>query len=584
MTRRSTPILAWWGSVLVGVLSVGVGGTLVGRPFTSLSVLVWLVGAALLITGIGEIVAPDPSSLRWLSMLGGAALIIGALVVVAWSDITVLALAFAAGIALVVRGLLRVVDGFLVRGIDRWIDWITGSAGTALGVVAVSWPTVTLLVVAVVFGISTVIFGIRQIIFGLRSRRPLFAGAPARSRGRTAVRLFGAIALFAVAVIAVGVSIAVHRAHPGDPGPFYTAPSPLPEGPPGTVIRTQIVAGFQPNATTYRVLYLSTGFDGAPTAVSGLVIIPDVPAPATGRKIVGYTHGTVGVASNCAPSLQGDAWAEFMRSEGLTAFVDAGYVVAATDYQGLGTPGPHPYLVGHAEGMDELDMVRAARSMPQAKASADVAFWGHSQGGHASLFSGQLASTYAPELHVVGVAAGAPAPDLVEMFKANLDSPVGKILIAMALQSWTEVYDAASLDQIVTVAARPIVGQLARTCLYSSLEIIGALPASLALGITFLSNPPWETEPWKTIVESNDPGQAPVGVPVLLTQGAIDVLIPPAVTTALLRRLCANGDTAQLVQLDGTGHLDGGPAAVPTVAKWIAQRFAGEPVTVSDCP
>jgi hypothetical protein len=84
---------------------------------------------------------------------------------------------------------------------------------------------------------------------------------------------------------------------------FYTAPSPLPEGPPGTIIRSEVIDDFYPGATAYRVLYKSTGYDGAPTAVSGIIVVPDGPAPAAGRKVIAWTHGTVGVASACSPSL-----------------------------------------------------------------------------------------------------------------------------------------------------------------------------------------------------------------------------------------------------------------------------------------
>ncbi|MBA3606771.1 MAG: lipase, partial [Acidimicrobiia bacterium] len=94
-----------------------------------------------------------------------------------------------------------------------------------------------------------------------------------------------------------------------------------------------------------------------------------------------------------------------------------------------------PYLVGESGAMNELDAVRAARSIDAADAGADVAVWGHSQGGHVALFTGQLAPVYAPELNIVGVAAGAPVPDLVELFKVNVATTVGKILISMALQS-----------------------------------------------------------------------------------------------------------------------------------------------------
>ena len=71
--------------------------------------------------------------------------------------------------------------------------------------------------------------------------------------------------------------------------------------------------------------------------------------------------------------------------------MEAGYVIAATDYQGLGTRGPHPYLVGESEGVGALDSVRAARNLEEADASADFVVWGESQGGQASLFTGQLA-------------------------------------------------------------------------------------------------------------------------------------------------------------------------------------------------
>jgi uncharacterized membrane protein HdeD (DUF308 family)/pimeloyl-ACP methyl ester carboxylesterase len=581
---RLAKSLPWWAVLVVGAVCVLIGAVLVARPFTSLSVLVWCTAASLAVTGIGEWLSADRSPRPWLSRLIGIALVAIAAVVVLWPDITIFALAIVVGVALIARGFTKIIDAALADD-DRWTGLLTGLTNALCGLIALSWPAVTVLVLAVVFGLSTAVFGVRLVALGWQLRTDPTGAAAVQSRSprSKAIRLIGASLAFLAAVGATAVSVAVHRAQPDEPGSFYDVPSPLPDGPMGTIVRQEVVDDYQPGATTYRVMYLSTGFDGRPTAVSGLIIVPDAPAPAEGRKVLGYAHGTVGVARRCGPSFQGDHWADFMRMEGLSDFIDAGYVVAATDYQGLGTTGPHPYLVGASEGMNELDAVRAAMSMPEAGAGDDVAIWGHSQGGHAALFSGQIAPDYAPELHIVGVAAGAPAPDLVEMFKANLDSTVGKVLISMALQSWAQVYDDASLDQIVTPAARPIVRRLAKNCIFTTGQIIGSLPSSLALGITFLSNPPWETEPWKTIVQSNNPGQVALGVPVLLTQGAADVLIPPVVTEQLLQRMCANGDHVQLEMLPGIGHLDGGPAAVPDVAAWIADRFAGAAPTVDDC-
>ena len=86
-----------------------------------------------------------------------------------------------------------------------------------------------------------------------------------------------------------------------------------------------------------------------------------------------------------------------------------GYVVVATDYEGLGVPGVHPYLVGVSEAHAVLDSVRAARELPATQATSRFAVWGHSQGGHAALWTGQLQPSYAPDVTLAGVAALAPA-------------------------------------------------------------------------------------------------------------------------------------------------------------------------------
>ena len=230
-----------------------------------------------------------------------------------------------------------------------------------------------------------------------------------------------------------------------------------------------------------------------------------------------------------------------------------------------------------------MDSVRAARNLSEADAGSDFAVWGHSQGGHASLFTGQLAAGYAPELRLAGVAAGAPAPNLEELFGVNIETTVGRILIAMAIHSWARVYDDASLDQIVRPLARPLVGRIAQNCLYNPKQILASVPAALALDLTFLKAPPWETEPWNTILETNTPGAAPTGAPILVTQGDEDPIMPPETTAAFVDKLCAQGETVDLRVLAGTGHLVAGQVAVPQVVEWLADRFAGDPPSAS-CP
>lgn len=575
--------LPWWALVALGVAGVGVGGWLLARPFRSLHVLVWLAGAGLVINGVAEVAAAGRSRRPGLGRAIGVLWVGAGVAVMAWPSITLFALALATGVVLVLGGTIKLVVA--ARGSaddvedDRFLVGLSGVTNVISGVLALTWPGATVLVLALVIGLRTAIAGVDHVIVGVRRRSQPGGALPRRVWPRW-VRVTAGVAALGLALAGLGVSVALHRATPDDPGPFYTAPSPLPDVPLGTILRQEEIAGFHPDATSYRVLYMSTGFDGSPTAVSGLVVVPDAPAPADGRKIVAFTHGTVGVQPNCAPSALGtEAVAAF---EGLDEFVAAGYVVAATDYQGLGTQGPHPYLVGDAEAMQALDSVRAAQELPEAEAGNDVVVWGHSQGGHASLFTGEVAPSYAPELNLLGIAAGAPVPDLVELFKYNVDTTVGKVLISMALSQWAEVFD-ASLSDILTPAARLAVDRVADVCLYGLGQIASAIPGTVILDITFLKAPPWEVEPWRSIVSQNNPGGRPTGVPMFVSQGDADTIVDPALTATMVDRLCEAGETVQFHEMVGVGHVEAGHEAAPTVAEWMADRFAGSPAP-STCP
>src|SRR6202021_1201586 len=242
---------------------------------------------------------------------------------------------------------------------------------------------------------------------------------------------------------------------------FYRAQASEIAGAPGTLVRQELINGAPLGATTYRVLYRSTGLDNQPILVSGVVIVPPGDPPPGGRPIVAWAHPTSGVVPRCAPSL---AIFLFEQIQGLRSFVRDGYVVAATDYPGLGTPGPHPYLVGASEARAVIDSVRVAATMPGAGGGKKFVVWGHSQGGHAALFTGIIAKTYAPELDLLGVAAAAPATDLATVMNEDIDSVGGKNITAMTLWSWQRVFD-ANMDKVVDPRAMPAINQLAQECI-----------------------------------------------------------------------------------------------------------------------
>lgn len=396
---------------------------------------------------------------------------------------------------------------------------------------------------------------------------------PAPSRRR---RRWTGIAL-AVAVVLVVIGIAswdtfVKATEGPEPGAFYTPPDPLPTGPPGTIIRTEPLGGPVPDgAQAWRVLYLSTGLQGEPIAVSGAVFAPAGPAPAGGRPVVAWAHGTTGIVDRCAPSIERAA--EEIPS--LEQMLQAGYVVTATDYAGLGTPGVHPYLVGTSEGYAVLDSIRAAQALPEAGAADDVAIWGHSQGGHAAIFAGDLAPAYAPELKVAGVAAAAPASELADLFSRDLDTIAGKVLTSMAVVSWSDVYPDLSMDQVMEKVAIPFAQDVAGRCIVTTDQSLAVLPDVTGFRLGFAKGDPTKTPPWDTHFRQNSTPTTKLGAPLLVAQGAKDTIVWPEVTEPYVQALCQAGTTVDLRIYPNEDHFGVRLASAPVVLSWMADRFAG---------
>jgi pimeloyl-ACP methyl ester carboxylesterase len=354
---------------------------------------------------------------------------------------------------------------------------------------------------------------------------------------------------------------------------FYRAPSSEVAGSPGTLVRKELIDGAPLGATTYRVLYRSTGLDDKPMLVSGVVIVPPGDPPPGGRPIVAWAHPTSGVVPHCAPSL---AIFLFEQIQGLRSFVRDGYVVAATDYPGLGTAGPHPYLVGTSEARAVIDSVRVAGTLPGAGGGKKFIVWGHSQGGHAALFTGLIAKTYAPELDLLGVAAAAPATDLTTLMNEDIDSVGGKNITAMTLWSWQRVFG-ADMDKVVDPRAMPAIDRLAEECIEGPFDIRMRQRTEQPLEQYFLTTKhPSDVEPWHTLLAQNSPGNLPSGIPIFLAQGSEDVIIHPKVTQDYAARLCAAGSKVRKLWMPDIGHGRAAEASTRAMLDWVSDRFAGK--------
>jgi acetyl esterase/lipase len=362
------------------------------------------------------------------------------------------------------------------------------------------------------------------------------------------------------------------------PDAFYAPPSPLPAGKPGDVLRMEPAADGPDGARAWRILYRSTGMKGEAEAVSAVLVVPDAPAPPGGRNVVAWAHPTTGVVPDCAPSLQ-PRWRKTIP--GLDLMVKAGWVVVATDYPGLGTPGVHPYLIGASEARAVVDSVRAARNVKEAAAGPRFAVWGHSQGGHAAVFTGQLARELAPELELVGVAAAAPATDLAKLLEHDLGTKLGNVLAAEALWSWSRVFGAPLTGILVPDAIR-VVDRVAADCIRDGREGVVAFYDALPLRDGFLSVNITGIEPWAGVMKANSAGAAPIPAPLLVVQGTNDDVVRPAVTALWAGGVCAQGTAVRYLAVPDENHFLVAFNGAKDAVAWMGDRFAGK-AAPDDC-
>jgi len=349
---------------------------------------------------------------------------------------------------------------------------------------------------------------------------------------------------------------------------FYDAPASIPAGAPGTVVRSETMNAPFPESQAWRVMYTSRGINGEPIVVTGMVFAPTSPVPSGGRPVVSWAHPTTGIEDQCAPSRSPKPYDDV---QGLSEFLNLGWVVVATDYQGLGTDGMHPYLVGASEAQGTIDIVRAAQNLPETGASPNYFVFGHSQGGQAALFSGQIASAYAPELHLLGVAAAAPAGLLVPLFQADKDTLAGAVLGSYAVTSWSDLFGYEE-STVVKESLSKRVHAVSEKCVVG-----GSRLSDIELGINDLilkgrmwNSDPATTAPWASQFALNTAAQSPIAAPLLLTQGTADKIITPSTTAELNALYVGMGNTQATEQvMEGVDHMKAGKASVPYVVPFF---------------
>ncbi|MDT5068246.1 MAG: hypothetical protein QOK02_4401 [Mycobacterium sp.] len=327
-----------------------------------------------------------------------------------------------------------------------------------------------------------------------------------------------------------------------------------------------------------RVVYRSTsGDDGAPTVVSGAVVVPLGAPPPGGWPTVAFGHGTTGIDESCAPS-NSDS---LMGMSGLVAaIVGKGFAVVMPDYEGLGAPGVHPYTDAHTAGLNMIDAVRALRNTFKNVSNRWMAL-GHSQGGGAAWAADERARGYAPELDLVGAVALAPAADVskfVDKAQAGTLTPDQMLAFPLLVESLARRFPEVNRDDYrrgwatrswdaLTACSGPLVSQRPAAA-------AGLAPAQLGPSSAIAATRMRERlQRWAL-------PQQPLSAPMYVVYGSDDTLIDAQWTTDAVARACALGGTITWQLQPGKGH---GDIDFSQALSWIVDRFAGKPAT-NDCP
>jgi hypothetical protein len=405
----------------------------------------------------------------------------------------------------------------------------------------------------------------------------------------TWVRRVAAALLAATLVVTVGAAApgGVTPAGAQTAPPFYTPPNPLPAGQPGNVIKSERYTFW--GATATRIMYLSRDIAGQPMAVTGTVLVPTTAWTGPGqRPIVAYAPFTAGMGDQCAVSRVLGGEPGDLTSSVQTGFVNAllakGFAVAQTDYQGLGTPGEHTYVMRLPQAQAVLDVVRAAQRLPGTglPTAGPVGIAGYSQGGGASAAAVELAPTYAPELKIAGAYVGAPAADLRQL-ATSLDGSFYAGFLIFALLGIDAAYTEVDLTTLATAEGNRILNEAKTVCTFDAVFRY-AFRQSAPLTVAnqpvsaFLS-----LEPFNRIVNENRVGTLRPTAPTLVEHSALDDVLPQAQGTQLGKDWCAKGANVQFkdipVFLPFLVHLSAASTAATNAANWLDGRFRGTAAT-----
>lgn len=357
--------------------------------------------------------------------------------------------------------------------------------------------------------------------------------------------------------------------------PFYRWDTRLPDKP-GVMLReepmitqTEITAARSMN----RILYtsLDVRWNGAMVPVSGTFYLPKGTPPAGGWPVVAWAHGTLGVADSCAPS-----WTTHTPRDAtyINQWLKNGFAVVATDYQGLGGPGPHPYLIWQAEGRSVLDSLRAVLTAYSGVLANNLVITGQSQGSGASLGASLIAPAYAPELKLratiaTGIVATFPDGPVKTGDGRIHGTPARFSMLRLIGGSLAD--NAPAADTLVTGKGAKLLAMAKTSCVRD----MGKYEHNLHINAdnAFVGGDAKITAELDPVT---DMPMATFPAPLFLATGLADHTLVPRHQYAAVAALCAAGNPLQWKTYNGITHNGIVNTAFDDELTFIKAVFAGE--------
>lgn len=336
-----------------------------------------------------------------------------------------------------------------------------------------------------------------------------------------------------------------------------------------------------------RVTYASTSVRGEPVEMTGLVHLPPGEPPDGGWPVVTYGHMTTGAGARGAPSLATPDHPELRRmTQGdvlVSHLLEAGVVVLRPDYEGIGGPGPHPYLIGRSLATATLDLLAAARAADPRLGPRWVSA-GHSEGSVAALFAAGAHRDLPVGVSLRAVAAFAPV--------SRMDLTIGAFQrLPLAVPGWEVVVPLIALmvagaatvdDDLAALVASgglsaPAVAMWPQLA-HRSLEELARRDSWGGLAPSRLTGPRGAELRHRLfcVLRANDVRDVVLrpGVPVRIDAGLVDEVAPLPITESLVRRYRRAGVdvTYRRWRASHSGVMGAGRAPGPA-ARWIVQHL-----------